>query len=139
MRVGSSQMTNAVPRRTDESNDPSLTESETMSTQATNSKTTPSSAVQLEILGDECARKILVATSDGPKTAKELAQRTDRSSATVYRRINNLLESELVSECIRFDETGSHVTAYEATIDTLSISIHAEGIDVSVHRREEPS
>ena len=110
-----------------------------MSTQATNSKSAPSTAVQLEILGDECARTILVATSDGPKTAKELAKRTDRSSATVYRRINNLLESELVTECIRFDENGSHVTAYEATVNTLSISITADGIDVSVKHDDESS
>lgn len=104
-----------------------------MSTQASNTRSEPSaeSAAQLDVLGDECARTILVATSEGPKTAKELTDRTDSSSATVYRRINNLLESEFLAECVRFEEDGSHTTAYEATIDRLSIDIGPGGIEVS--------
>ena len=96
-----------------------------MSTQASNTRTEPTTdpTAQLDVLGDECARTILVATSDGPKTAKELTDRTDSSSATVYRRINNLLESELLAECVRFDEDGSHTTAYEATVEHLHVEI----------------
>ncbi|WP_137291572.1 winged helix-turn-helix domain-containing protein [Natronorubrum halophilum] len=110
-----------------------------MSMQASNTRTesTPESSAQLDVLGDECARTILIATSEGPKTAKELTKRTDSSSATVYRRINNLLESDLLSECVRFDDDGSHTTAYEATIETLRIQIRSDGIDVSVSRVEE--
>ncbi|ELY44834.1 hypothetical protein C494_16263 [Natronorubrum bangense JCM 10635] len=100
----------------------------------TRSESTPDPSAQLDVLGDECARTILIATSDGPKTAKELTKRTDSSSATVYRRINNLLESDLLAECVRFDEDGSHTTAYEATVETLQVQIGAEGIDVSVSR-----
>ncbi|QFU84940.1 winged helix-turn-helix domain-containing protein [Natronorubrum aibiense] len=108
-----------------------------MQTSNTRSESTPDAAAQLDVLGDECARTILVATSDGPKTAKELTKRTDSSSATVYRRINNLLESELLAECVRFDDDGSHTTAYEATIETLQVQIGAEGIDVSVSQTDE--
>ncbi|WP_247004830.1 winged helix-turn-helix domain-containing protein [Halosolutus gelatinilyticus] len=105
-----------------------------MSTNVSNtrSETTDDPAAQLDVLGDECARTILVATSEGPKTAKELTERTDSSSATVYRRINNLLESDLLAECVRFDEDGSHTTAYEATVDSLRVRIGADGIQVSV-------
>ncbi|WP_276257037.1 winged helix-turn-helix domain-containing protein [Halomontanus rarus] len=103
-----------------------------MSSQVSNTRTDPtvSPAAQLDVLGDECARTILVATSNGPRTAKELTERTDCSSATVYRRINNLLESELLAECIRFEEDGSHTTAYEATVENLQVEIDADGIDV---------
>ncbi|MFC4541933.1 helix-turn-helix domain-containing protein [Halosolutus amylolyticus] len=109
-----------------------------MSTQASNTRSEPSDdpAAQLDVLGDECARTILVATSGGPKTAKELTERTDSSSATVYRRINNLLESDLLAECVRFDEDGSHTTAYEARAETLSVRIGADGIEVTVARNE---
>ncbi|AFO56621.1 MULTISPECIES: winged helix-turn-helix domain-containing protein [unclassified Natrinema] len=105
-----------------------------MSTQASNtrSESTADHAAQLDVLGDDCARTILIATSEGPKTAKELTKRTDSSSATVYRRINNLLESELIAECVRFDDDGSHTTAYEATVDVLRVRIDADGIDVAV-------
>ncbi|WP_254769425.1 winged helix-turn-helix domain-containing protein [Salinilacihabitans rarus] len=112
-----------------------------MSTQANDARTESGvePAAQLEVLGDECARTILVATSAGPRTAKELTARTDCSSATVYRRINNLLESDLLAECIRFEEDGTHTTAYEATVDHLSVEIGTDGIDVSVSRPEERS
>ncbi|THE62996.1 ArsR family transcriptional regulator [Salinadaptatus halalkaliphilus] len=104
-----------------------------MATKATNTQTepTPDPAAQLDVLGDECARTILIATSESPKTAKELTDRTDSSSATVYRRINNLLEADLLAECVRFDEDGSHTTAYEATIDQLRVRIDSGGIAVT--------
>ncbi|ELY86272.1 winged helix-turn-helix domain-containing protein [Natrinema altunense] len=110
-----------------------------MSTQASNtrSESTADHAAQLDVLGDDCARTILMATSEGPKTAKELTKRTDSSSATVYRRINNLLESDLIAECVRFDDDGSHTTAYEATVDVLRVRIDADGIDVAVSDADE--
>ncbi|MCU4924883.1 winged helix-turn-helix domain-containing protein [Halobacteria archaeon AArc-dxtr1] len=95
------------------------------------------STAQLNVLGDECARTILAATCEEPRTAKELTKRTESSSATVYRRINNLLESNLVAECIRFEEDGSHTTAYEATVETLFVQIDADGIEVSVDEMAE--
>ena len=101
-----------------------------MKNASTESTSTESPATQLDVLGDECARTILVATCNGPRTAKELTARTDCSSATVYRRINNLLESKLLAECIRFEEDGSHTTAYEATVEHLHVEIDANGIDV---------
>jgi predicted HTH transcriptional regulator len=105
-----------------------------MATQASNTRTesTADPSARLDVLGDDCARTILVATSEGPKTAKELTSRTDSSSATVYRRINNLLESDLLAECVRFEEDGSHTTAYEATVEALRVRIGANGIDVAV-------
>nr|WP_263020252.1 helix-turn-helix domain-containing protein [Natronobiforma cellulositropha] len=105
----------------------------------TRTKSTGCPATQLDILGDECARTILVATSSGPRTAKELTARTDCSSATVYRRINTLLESQLLAECIRFEEDGSHTTAYEATVERLRVDIDANGIDVALTETDEPT
>ncbi|RQG97160.1 helix-turn-helix domain-containing protein [Natrarchaeobius chitinivorans] len=110
-----------------------------MSTKASNTQpeTTADPAAQLDVLGDTCARTILVATSNGPKTAKELTERTESSSATVYRRINNLLESDLLAECIRFEDDGSHTTAYEATVEQLAVRIDSGGIRVSLSRTDD--
>lgn len=109
-----------------------------MSSQASNRRTesTATTTERLDVLADECARTILVATSEGPRTAKELTDRTDSSSATVYRRINDLVESDLVAECIRFDDDGTHTTAYESVVDELSVEIGASGIDVRVTAAE---
>lgn len=100
----------------------------------TESTTTPTT--QLDVLGDECSRTILVATCDQARTAKELTGRTDCSSATVYRRINDLLDGELLEECVRFEEGGSHTTAYRASVDHLRVDIDPNGIDVSVSTSE---
>ena len=90
------------------------------------------SDVRLNVLGDECSRTILVATSDGPRTAKELTELTDCSSATVYRRINDLLDGALLEECVRFEDGGSHTTAYVATVEQVCVTIDSGGIDVTV-------
>ncbi|WIV66184.1 winged helix-turn-helix domain-containing protein [Natrialbaceae archaeon AArc-T1-2] len=108
-----------------------------MSGQANNSTVESTRNAALDALGDDCARIILVATSERPRTATELTDRTDSSSATVYRRINDLLESDLLAECIRFEEDGSHTTAYEATVDHLSVDIDADGIDVTIFSSDE--
>lgn len=112
---------------------------ETMSTRLDNHATDSGvdTGRQLNILGDDCARTILVETSDGPQTAKELTARTDCSSATVYRRLNDLIDSGLLTECIRFEENGSHTTAYETTIDSIMVSIESTGIDVALEKQPE--
>ena len=93
---------------------------------------TPDAADRLEVLGNGCSRTILVATRERPRTAKELTDRTDCSSATVYRRINDLLDSGFIEECVRFEEGGSHTTAYRATISEIHVSIESDGIRTDV-------
>lgn len=85
----------------------------------------------LEVLGNDCSRTILVEAREGPLTAKELTERTESSSATVYRRINDLLDADLLEECIRFEEDGSHTTAYRATVRELAVRIAPTGIEVA--------
>lgn len=111
--------------------------SQATQTSETRTETAVSQGDRLDVLGDECSRTILVATSDGPRTAKELTERTDCSSATVYRRINDLLDGGLVEECIRFEDGGSHTTAYRATVERVNIVIESSGIDVSITESDE--
>lgn len=94
-------------------------------------------ADHLDVLGNQCSRTILRATQEGPQTAKELTDRTDSSSATVYRRINDLLESDLLEECIRFEAGGSHTTAYRATVEEIDVRFESDGIRISVVRPED--
>ncbi|MDZ7729841.1 MAG: DNA-binding protein [Natrialbaceae archaeon] len=87
---------------------------------------------QLDLIGDACARSILTAASTGPRTAKELTAKTESSAATVYRRINSLLDTELLEETVRFDDDGSHTTAYETAIEEVRVNISVDGIDVNI-------
>ncbi|MFC3958303.1 winged helix-turn-helix domain-containing protein [Halovivax cerinus] len=115
-----------------------------MSSESTTSERAPrtthraeDAAEHLDVLGNQCSRTILYATQDGPKTAKELTDRTDCSSATVYRRINDLLENDLVEECIRFERGGSHTTAYRSLVEGLDVRFDQDGIRVEIV--EQPS
>ena len=87
----------------------------------------------LDVLGDECTRRILVATSDRPMTAKELTDRCRVSSTTVYRRINSLLECDLLCEHVSFSKGRQRNTVYEATFDFVEIALDADGFDVETY------
>ena len=92
---------------------------------------------QLDVLGDECARTILIGASERPLTAKELTALTDCSSATVYRRINTLLELGLLDERIRFDSDTKQKTAYETAVSYVGIGISADGIAVTTAKTDD--
>jgi hypothetical protein len=51
-----------------------------------------------DVLASEDVRRILVATSVRPMSAKELADICDRSLATIYRRIQAMEDYDLLSE-----------------------------------------
>lgn len=51
----------------------------------------------LALLGDECARRILVATRNEPMTASNLAEAIDAAPSTVYERIDDLERAGFLS------------------------------------------
>ncbi|WP_135663494.1 ArsR/SmtB family transcription factor [Halorhabdus rudnickae] len=89
------------------------------------------------LLEDECARTILAATSAQPMTATELADRCDVSGPTIYRRIEDLRELNLVETRTRPDtEGGHHEQLYTATLSEVSVRLEDGGFEVTVDRRE---
>lgn len=90
----------------------------------------------LEVLGDECARRILTATDERPLTAKELTERCPVSSTTVYRRLNTLLECDLLSERVSFSQGQQRHKVYETTFDLVEASLDADGFTVRTYDGE---
>jgi predicted transcriptional regulator len=89
----------------------------------------------VELLTDEYAQTILKATCDGPMTAKQLATECDASRSTVYRRVEGLVEANLVAEQTRPRQDGHHDTAYVATLDRFEVTLRDGELDVEIDHR----
>ncbi|WP_227134472.1 ArsR/SmtB family transcription factor [Halorubellus salinus] len=91
----------------------------------------------LELLGQERVRHILAATSRESRSAKELSEECDVALSTIYRRVEDMLASDLLVERTRIEQDGSHHSVYEANVDHLDVEIDDGTIDVKVHVRED--
>lgn len=87
-------------------------------------------------LDDACAREILVLTADRPRSADELAAQTDASRSTVYRRINDLVDLDLLTESQELDPSGNHFKTYQARLERVSIDLTENGFEIRLERRK---
>ena len=91
-----------------------------------------------DLLGDECARQVLVATAGKPRSAAELDELIDVSRQTVYRRLERLEEAGLVDERTRPRSDGHHDTVYEATLSELHVALTEDGFTFDIEVESEP-
>lgn len=91
----------------------------------------------LEQLGKERVRRILAATSREPMSANELSDECDVALSTIYRRVEDMVDSDLLVERTQIEADGSHHSVYEANIDHLDVDVDDGSIDVNVHVRED--
>lgn len=88
----------------------------------------------LRLLGDDYARRIL-ACSDQPKTATEIANECGLPTSTTYRKVDQLQDAGLLEESLRPSVEGKHATEYRRVIDRISVSFPG-GVTVECrHRR----
>lgn len=92
-------------------------------------------ATVLDVFGDELARRILVLASDRPVAAHDLAEQLEVSEPTVYRRVNTLLEYDLVRENQEIDADGNHYKSYETALKRASFEIEAGGYNIVLELR----
>lgn len=91
----------------------------------------------LAILDDDYARAILEATRRERLSAKALSEECDMSISTVSRRINTLLEQDLLVERTHIDPDGHHYSEYEAKLDRVDVQLLETGFDVRIELRED--
>lgn len=101
--------------------------------------TDPASTEIFTVLDDEYSRAILEATRRGPKSGKELCAECGMSRATVSRRVNDLIERELLVEHTTIDPDGHHYSQYEAVLDRVDVRLREEGFEVTVEIEEDPA
>lgn len=90
-----------------------------------------------EVLASEDSRRILAAASVRPLSAQELERVCDASLPTIYRRVNVLLDYELLSEEQFVDSDGTQYMQYTTDLEEVTISIEDGGFNVSLEIRKD--
>lgn len=90
-----------------------------------------------DVFERETARKILALTSVEPMSAGALAERTDESEPTIYRRIDALTEYDLLEERTRIDDDGNHYSVYETNLEEVCFHLEDGGFTIDVTYRRE--
>ena len=88
------------------------------------------------LLADDCTQTILVQTATNPMSASELSTACDVSPQTVYRRLEELTEQDLVDETLQPDPEGNHYKVYTATLDRVVIDISPDGLELTLSRHD---
>ena len=89
-----------------------------------------------DLLGDECARTILVEAKREPRSAEELSDFAGVSEPTVYRRLERLREYDLVTEDIQPVTDGKNYRLYRTELDGIELDLSEDGFEVTVSRRD---
>lgn len=89
------------------------------------------------LLADPTVRTILVETSQEPMPVSTLEHHCDASEATIYRRLADLREYDLVAERTEPDvEGGHHRQVYAATPLRITVELRDGRLECAVERRE---
>jgi len=88
------------------------------------------------LLADETTQRILVETTDRPMSADELSDACDVSPQTVYRRLEELQQHDMITEAVEIDDDGHHHSVYTATLDQVTIELTADGFRFELSLRE---
>jgi len=103
-------------------------------TEAANEETAPEDV--LALLNTEYTRPILTAIETEAKAARDIAEECGASRPTVYRRLNALQAAGLVETGMVYDADGHHRTVFEATFESLSVDVTADGCAMTVTTTE---
>lgn len=92
------------------------------------------------VLEDSTARTILTETSQEPMAATTLSDRCGVSEPTIYRRVENLRECDLLVERTKLDpDGGHHRTLYATNFERLTVELRNGQLDIRIDRREDPA
>ncbi|MGQ4556384.1 helix-turn-helix domain-containing protein [Halobellus sp. GM3] len=84
----------------------------------------------LTLLASDTGIELLQAAGR-PGTACELRDRSGVPLSTVYREASKLVEAGLLEETVRVDvDNGRHASVYERAVDSLTVSITDDGVDI---------
>ncbi|MFB6255626.1 MAG: helix-turn-helix domain-containing protein [Haloplanus sp.] len=96
----------------------------------------PDLATLVDLLDDEHVRTILAATSAAPLSAAELSDRCGVSTSAVYRRVDRLVDADLLNERTRPRSDGHHEAVYLATLERFELRVADGELDWTVERTE---
>lgn len=90
----------------------------------------------LDVFADTVARNTLVLANGQPVSANKLAETLDVSPPTIYRRIDPLVDANLLKELHRVDPDGNQHKEYETVLEEVTVAIENDGyaVDIQVDR-----
>lgn len=91
----------------------------------------------VDVISDEYAGAILTAVSEDSLTVNEITEKLDMSSATAYRRIEKLLDCDLVAEKTELDGSGNQYHVYESNFQSIRFEITDGRAYVHILRNDE--
>lgn len=86
----------------------------------------------LDVFGDSIARAILVIADGDHVSVKEIAEQLDVSDPTVYRRIDPLVDANLLEEHRRIDRNGNQHKEYETVLDEATLTLDGDSFTVDI-------
>lgn len=86
----------------------------------------------LDVFADPVARALLLVASEQPVSVNDIAASLDVSNPTVYRRIDALVDANLLAEYQRIDPNGNQHKEYETILDEITFSIEDDGYRVEM-------
>lgn len=89
----------------------------------------------ISLLDDEYARAVLFLTYDQAWAADDLAERLDAAPSTVYDRLSQLTDHDLVVEQQQINLDGYHHKTYRARLDRVVVNLTADGFEVTTTRK----
>jgi predicted transcriptional regulator len=90
------------------------------------------------LLEDETARTILTATSVEPMSATALSERCGVSEPTIYRRLEDLREYNLIEERTRPDTSGGHHhQVYAPRLKRVTVELRDGSLTLDVQREQD--
>jgi DNA-binding HxlR family transcriptional regulator len=90
----------------------------------------------LDTIGDEYARQILATLGRDAHSAKELAEECNISLPTVYRRLDELDEHDLVTARTVAGDDGNEYSVYESNFESTLISLEDDEYEVRIYREQ---
>lgn len=97
-----------------------------------NATATEASKAILTLLADTKARAILRAAASKPRSVAELVEECGISSATVYRKIDDLVEVGLLEKEVRIRTHGQNANEFVTRGEIITVMDHgSEGLEVA--------
>lgn len=91
-----------------------------------------------DLLADDYAREILAHANRKPMSVRELADACDAHHSTIYRRIEQLQDHDLLAEQLQVDSDGHHYTMYSTTLQSLTVSLDEAHYRIQLQVKEDP-
>jgi predicted transcriptional regulator len=93
----------------------------------------------LDVLENTCSRRILTAGREEWVTVDDLLEVCDASQTTIYRRVNDLIELNLLEESVRFGDGNQRQRTFRTIFTSVSLSLGPNGFEARVSSNPDES